>query len=432
MTRSFSRRQFLTHSTAAGAIVVGSGYWSGVAVAADPKGPNDKLNIGMIGTAGQARFSIGGVQHENIAAVCDIDERNLDKAVKDFPQAKRYTDFRKLLEQNDLDAIVVATPDHTHAPATAGALHLKKPVYCEKPLTHTVYEARTLAKLAAEAKVATQMGTQIHAGANYRRVVELLQAGVIGPVKEVHTWVGKGWGGGDRPAEVDPVPPHIHWDLWLGPAPERPFNAKAYLPANWRRWWDFGGGTMADMACHHMDLPFWALKLRHPTTVEAFGPPVHAEGTPHGLKVVYTFAAREQQPALTLTWYDGNQSPKELHGVKVGGGGNLFVGEKGMLLADYGTHKLLPEDKFKDFTPPAKTIPDSIGHHREWLQAIRTGGPTTCNFDYSGALTEAVLLGNVAYRVGQKIEWDPQALKAKNCPDAEKYLRREYRKGWTL
>ena len=429
MSKSIHRREFISRTAVAGT-AIGLGVWSSRALAAS-KSPNEKLNIAMIGTANQARFSIDNVKQENIVAVCDIDDHLLGQAKKDFPAAKSYNDFRKLLEQNDIEAVVVATPDHIHAPATAAALHLGKHVYCEKPLTHTVYEARAIADLAAKSKLATQMGTQIHATENYRRVVELIQSGAIGPVSEVHTWAGRSWGGGARPKETPPVPDYIHWDLWLGPAPERPYHP-TYLPANWRKWWDFGGGNIADMACHHMDLPFWALGLTHPTAIEAEGPPVHPETCPLGLSVRYEYAARGNQPAVKLTWYDGDKIPQSIHGHPTGGGGNLFVGEKGMLWADYDKYHLHPEDEFKDFKPPAQTIPPSIGHHKEWILACKTGSPTTCNFAYASRLTEAVLLGNVAYRTGKRIEWDAEKMQATNCPEAEKFLHSEYRKGWTL
>jgi predicted dehydrogenase len=301
----------------------------------------------------------------------------------------------------------------------------------KKPLTHTVTEARMLAKLAAEKKLATQMGTQIHAEDNYRRVVELIQAGAIGKIKEVHTWVGKGWGGGDRPPQTPPVPETLAWDLWLGPAPERPYHS-TYHPANWRRYWDFGNGTLGDMACHYMDLPFWAMGLRAPSKIRAEGPPVHNETCPTGLKVIYTYAATSAQPEFTLTWYDGNLKPAKIHGLETGGGGNLFVGEKGMLKADYGSLKLLPEEDFKDYKRPEPTIAKSPGHYIEWFNAIRTGSPTTCNFDYSGALTEAVLLGNIAYRTGKEIEWDATAMKIPNSSEAEALLTKKYRTGWAL
>jgi predicted dehydrogenase len=427
-----TRRDFLKTTALAGGALAG-GYFVNPTAIGQSRSASEKLNIACIGTANQARFSIGNLQGENLVAMCDVDDRYLDQAIADFPRAKRYNDFRKMLDemQREIDAVVVATPDHIHAPASMMAIKLGKHVYCEKPLTHTVHEARALAEAAKQHKVATQMGTQIHAEDNYRRVVELIRSGAIGPIREVHTWAGRSWGGGDRPTDTPPVPPHLHWDLWLGPAPERPYHP-TYLPANWRKWWDFGGGNIADMACHHMDLPFWALGLRYPTTVEAEGPPVHPETCPLGLAVKYEFPARGEEPPVTLTWYDGERIPREIHGIRTGGGGNLFVGEKGMLRADYGSRRLYPEADFAGFEPPPESIPNSIGHHAEWVQACKTGSKTTCNFDYSGGLTEAVLLGNVAYRVGKKIEWDPKKLAAPNCPEADAFIRRDYREGWTL
>lgn len=427
-----TRRDFLRQTSLCAAAAAIGGVHSQL-LAAPSKSPNEKLNIGCVGTANQATFSINNVAHENIVGLCDIDDNFLHEASKRFPQATKYNDFRKMLdEQKQIDAVIVATPDHIHAPATLWAMRLGKHVYCEKPLTHSVYESRLLAETAAQMKVATQMGTQIHAENNYRRVVEIIQAGTIGKISEVHVWVGKGWGGGERPTEMPAVPPNIHWDLWIGPAPSRPYHS-TYLPANWRRWWDFGQGTLGDMACHYMDLPFWALGLRHPTTVAAEGPPVHKETAPLGLIVRYQFPARgDNRPPVKLTWYDGNLTPKEVAGHPVPGAGVMFRGDKGDMFADYGGFKLYPESQFKDFQPPPKSIPDSIGHHREWLKACRDGSATTCNFDYSGALSEAVLLGNVAYRTGKTIEWDPKTLTAKDCPEAAGYIRREYRPGWGI
>jgi predicted dehydrogenase len=401
--------------------------------AGGPRSANDKLNIGVIGTSGRALGNIEGVQGENIVAVCDIDDRLIASAKARFPGASTFADFRRMLERKDIDAVVISTADHTHAPAAVMAMKLGKHVYCEKPLSHSVYEARVMTETAARAKVATQMGTQIHAGDNYRRVVEVIRSGAIGPVREAHAWVAKTWSGGERPTESRPVPNSLYWDLWLGPAPARPYHP-TYQPANWRRWWDFGSGTLGDMACHYMDLPFWALDLRSPLTVEAEGPPVHPETTPHWMIVRSTFPVRGTQPPVTLTWYDGGKRPEALSkpGTPKWGDGVLFVGDKGMLLASYDSYRLLPEADFKDFHPPAPSIPNSIGHHAEWIEACKTGKPTTCNFDYSGPMTEAVLLGTVAYRLGRKIEWDSAGLKVVGCPEAERYLRREYRKGWTL
>ncbi|MDA0285691.1 MAG: gfo/Idh/MocA family oxidoreductase, partial [Planctomycetota bacterium] len=288
------------------------------------------------------------------------------------------------------------------------------------------------AEAAKKHGVATQLGTQIHAGDNYRRVVEIIQSGAIGDVTEAHVWVGKGWGGGERPEQGESPPETLSWDLWLGPAPERPYAAGRYHPAQWRRWWDFGQGTLGDMACHYMDLPFWALNLRHPTHCVAEGPEVHPETCPLGLIVRYKFPARDDMPAVNLTWYDGDMIPKEVAGQRVPGSGVMFVGSEGMMYANYGSYKLFPQEKFANFTPPEQTIPNSIGHHAEWIKACKDGSPTTCNFDYSGALTESVLLGNVAFRCGKALEWDADILEVTNTTEAARYLRKEYRKGWEV
>jgi predicted dehydrogenase len=338
------------------------------------------------------------------------------------------------LERRDIDAVVVSTADHAHAVATAAALHLGKHVYCEKPLTHTVYEARTIARLAGRhPMLATQMGTQIHATDNYRRVVELVKSGAIGSVRECHVWCEKSLANSDRPSTMPPIPSNIHWDLWLGPAPARPYHPD-YLPKTWRHWWDFGEGILGDMACHYVDLAFWALDLKYPSSVEAEGPPIHAETTPEWLIARYQFPARHRLPPVHLTWYDGGKQPSLIEEGKVPNwrNGVLFVGDKGMLVADYGRRKLLPETQFEGFQPPEPFIPKSIGHHKEWLQACKTGGPTSCNFQYGSALTETVLLGNVAYRTGHKLEWDAARLRATNTRQAENYLRTEYRRGWEL
>jgi predicted dehydrogenase len=423
-----NRRQFLSSALAAGA-ALGSGLWARPARAQAP-GPNDKLNVACIGVQNRAAANVAGVASENVVALCDIDENYLGQAAQQYPGAATYYDFRRLLDDADsIDAVVVSTPDHVHAPASLWAMELGKHVYCEKPLTHNVFEARRMALTAAEYGVATQMGTQIHATDNYRRVVEIVRSGVIGDITEVQVWVNKAWGGGELPTETPPVPEHIHWDAWLGPAPERPYHP-VYLPGNWRRWWDFGGGTLGDMACHVMDLPFWALGLRHPRTVEADGPPVHPETCPLGMQVTYIFDGVGDNPPCRLVWSDGDRVPAEINGVPVPGMGVMFLGSKGMLFADYGRWELHPRHIFEGYEPPEPTIPSSIGHYQEWIQACKEGTPTTCNFDYSGALTEAVLLGNVAYRVGEKLEWDADTLTVSNVPGAEEYIGRVYRDGW--
>jgi predicted dehydrogenase len=396
-------------------------------------GESDKLNIALVGTANQAAWNLGQVASQNIVALCDVDDKFLEAATQKHPKAKKYNDFRRMLEQKEIDAVLVATPDHTHAVATVAALASGRHVYCEKPLTRTISECRIVRETASKHKRVTQMGTQIHAGNNYRRVVELIQSGAIGTVKEAHVWVGRSWGNKERPTETPPVPPHLHYDLWLGPIEERPYSPE-YVPYVWRDWWAFGGGSLGDFGCHHMDLSHWALDLRAPLTVEAEGPPVHPESPPAWLIARYEYPARGEKPPVKLTWYHGGKRPPQFAegNLPKWGDGTLFVGEKGMLLAGYDKHVLLPEQDFADFKRPEPFIKDSIGHHREWIEACKHGGATTCNFDYSGALTEAVLLGNVAYRVGKKLEWDPVSLKAKSCPEADQFIQHKYRAGWSL
>lgn len=423
-----SRRQFIKQiGLAAGTLLIArEGFARKISA-------NDKLNLGVIGVAHRGGENLKHVTSENIVALCDVDSNFLGAAAGQFPRAKTYNDYRRLLDQKDIDAVVISTPDHTHAVITAAALKSGRHVYCEKPLTHTISEARLVAKMARRYKRVTQMGTQIHAGSNYRRVVELIRSGAIGPVREAHVWVDKVWEPMDRPSETPPIPAALNYDLWLGPVEYRPYSPE-YVPYQWRRWWAFGGGTLADFGCHHMDLSHWALNLRYPLTIEAEGPPVHTECAPPWLIVHYEYPARNDQPAVKLTWYHGGKRPSHFTEGKLPkwGDGSLFVGEKGMLLADYNQHVLLPEADFAGFVPPKPFIPDSIGHHQEWIQACKTGGPTTCHFDYAGALTEAVLLGNVAYRVGKKLVWNPKRLRATRCPEAEQYIRHHYRKGWRL
>jgi predicted dehydrogenase len=429
-----NRREFLQ-----GAALATTGFYVAGTAAAQSDSPNEKLNVGIVGVSGRGRANTGGVAGENIAALCDIDERHLETGKKKFPAAKTYVDWRKMLDQKDLDAVVCSTADQVHALVSNWAMMRGLHVYCEKPLAHSVHEARAVQEtyIAHRDKVATQMGTQIHATENYRRVVELVQSGAIGPVREAHCWCGRRGPGGGLPEGEDPVPDYLHWDLWLGPAPFRPYN-KRYMPGNltWNRWWDFGNGTLGDMGSHVIDLAFWALKLRDPLSCETQCDPEPASPYTNARWMVITWEhpARGDMPACTLKWYDGVQRPKVDTGIDFSkwGLGILFVGDKGMLVADYGKHILLPQDKFKDFQRPEPSIPKSLGHHAEWVHACKTGEPTTCNFDYSGKLIEHNLLGNVAYRTGKKLEWDAKNLKATNAPEADKFIRREYREGWTL
>jgi predicted dehydrogenase len=444
-TRSISRRLFLAKSTVlAGAVTLN------VPAMVRGKNLNERLNLAVIATGGRGGANLASVESENIVALCDVNEASLAPAAARHPRAKKFADFRKLYDHaKDFDAVVVSTPEHTHAFATLPALQLGKHVYCEKPLTHDVWEARIIREAAAKAKVATQMGTQIHAGNNYRRVVELIQSGAIGPVREVHVWVSRAWGWQtreeaqnakdivfvqQRPDVVQSPPQGLDWNLWIGPAPWRPYNEVYFPGPKWYRWWHFGNGTMSDLGSHWIDLPFWALKLGHPLSIEASGPPVHPEIAPASMQVTYQYGARGNLPPVQLTWYQGNYKPKHWKDRTIPDwdSGVLFLGDKGMLVSDYDKHALLPEERFRDFKRPEMFLPASLGHHSEWIHACKTGAPTTCNFGYSGWLTEANHLGNVAYRVGKKIEWDAANLRVTNAPEAAAYIRREYRKPWKL
>ena len=360
------------------------------------------------------------------------------------------TDTVQLIDSGVIDSFgIMSLPEHIHAYATMPALRLGKHVYCEKPLAYNIDETRRITEAAADAGVVTQMGTQIHAGENYRRVVELIRSGAIGSVSEAHVWVSRAWGLQSeaeaaehkdrlfvdrRPTDVMEPPSYLDWDLWLGPAPERPFNSVYFPGPNWYRWWDFGNGTMSDLGSHWNDLPYWALQLDAPRTVEAFGDPPHPEIAPASMTAVYEYGPRGDFPAVNLTWYQGTHKPDRWTAEEIPqwGNGVLFVGSKGMLLSDYRKHLLLPEDRFADFQPPQPFIPDSPGHHQEWILACRGEGTTGSPFSYAGPLTEANHLGNVAFRVGQKIRWDAKKMVCPGCPQADPFIKRQPREGWSL
>ena len=441
----FSRRRFLTTT----AIAAASSFAAPAILRA--RGASAKLNIAAIGSGGRGGANLAAVAGtENIVTLCDVNENNLDRAAAAHPMARKVVDFRKVFDHpNEFDAVIVSTCEHTHAFATLAALQLGKHVYCEKPLTHSVWEARIIREATAKAKVATQMGIQIHSGSNYRRVVELIQSGAIGPVREAHVWTSRAWGyqspeeakkygdivsAQERPTTADSIPKGLDWDLWLGPAPERPFNNVYFPGPKWYRWWEWGSGTMSDLGSHFNDLPFWALKLQSPLTIEASGPPPHPDLAPASMQATYEYGQRGDMPPVKLTWYQGVNKPKIWLDKEIPqwDSGHLFIGDKGMLLADYSRNRLLPEDQFQDFKRPDPFIPDSPGQHAEWVRACKTDLQTTCNFEYSGWLTEANHLGNVAYRVGKKIEWDAAKLRCPNAPEADKFIRREYRPGWKL
>lgn len=442
MPRTLSRRTLLKTSAVASALAA-PGFLRA-------RNANEKLNIAIIGAGGRGAANLNGVSSENIVALCDVSTDAVEKAAAKHKGAAKFADFRKLFDRaKEFDAVVVSTCEHTHAFATLLAIQSGKHVYCEKPLTHNIAEARIIREAAAKTKLATQMGTQIHAEDNYRRVVELIQTGAVGPVREVHVWVGRAWGlqsaeeakankdivfVTERPKEDVKPPADLDWELWLGPAPARPFNP-IYVPGpKWYRWWDFGNGTMSDLGSHWNDLPFWALKLKAPTAVEAFGPKPHAEIAPASMQAVYEFPARGDMPAVKMTWHQGSFKPPQWTKKEIPqyGSGVLFVGDKGLLLSDYSKHVLLPEKQFADFARPKPFIEKSKGHYAEWIHACKTGAPTTCNFEYAGWLTESNHLGNVAFRVGKRLEWDAAKMKATNCSEAEQFIGREYRKGWKL
>jgi hypothetical protein len=412
--------------------------------------PSEKLNIAGIGVGGMGASNLKQLESENIVALCDVDHEYAGKTFKRYPKAKVYTDFRKMLDkQNDIDAVVIATPDHTHAVIAAEAMRRQKHVYCQKPLTHDVYESRMLAKIAKETGVTTQMGIQGHSGEGARLVCEWIWDGAIGRVTEVDAWCSLSyypfghayWSSkwSRRPAETPPVPATLDWNLWLGPAPERPYHP-AYHPAVWRCWWDFGCGMMGDRGAHTLDPVFWALKLGHPTSVEATSLDLNPDTHPIASIVTYQFPARGDLPPVKLTWYDGLRAPRpaELEdGRRMGHaeGGSLFKGSKGKLVAGvYGEDpRLIPESNMKAYKTPEKTIPRVEGSHEmDWVQACKSGRKAGADFEYSALLTEICLLGNVTRRIDARIEWDAENMKVTNLPEANKYVRKQYREGWSL
>ena len=449
-SQSFSRRDFLKTS----AVATASTFAAPAILSAQR--PNAAINLAFIGCGGRGGRNLKtmtGQSHVpvNVVALCDVNKQNLEIASKLHPEARKYVDFRKLYEDNtdDIDAVVVSTTEHTHAFATMPALKMNKPVYCEKPLTHNVHESRLVMQAADKAGVPTQMGTQIHSSDNYRRVVELIQSGAIGPVREAHVWVSRAWGlqseeasernqdrvyVTQRPEQGMTPPSYLDWDLWIGPAPMRPYHEVYFPGPKWYRWWDFGNGTMSDLGSHWNDLPFWALKLDAPKTIEAFGPEPHPEIAPASMSAVYEYGPRGEMPACQLTWHQGENKPEiwKEGGIPNWSNGVLFIGDNGMLLSDYKQHVLLPEEQFADFEPPEPFIPDSPGQHEEWLIACRDGSSTGSPFSYAGPLTEANHLGNVAFRAGEKLEWDSANLKVTNVSSANQFLGREPRAGWTL
>lgn len=439
-----NRRSFLSQTAAATATAT---FASRTTVAVSP---NEKLNIAAVGVGGMGRSNLRNLSGENIVALCDVDHAYAARVFEAFPNAKRYTDYREMLDkQVDIDAVLIATPDHTHAVISMACMRAGKHVYCQKPLTHDAYEARKLAEAARETGVVTQMGIQGHSGEGARQVREWIQAGVIGEVREVDAWCNLTyypWGHaswssplGERPTETPPVPESLDWDLWIGPAPIRPYH-RCYHPQSWRSWWDFGCGMMGDRGAHTFDPIVWALDLGHPTTIEGSSTDLNPETHPIASLVRYEFPARGAMPPVTLNWYDGLRPPrpKELgHDVELGHteGGALIKGSEGLLTCGvYGENpRLVPAARMADFTPPPPSVPRIDGTHEgDWVNAIKTGGKAGADFAYAGPLTEICHLGNIAKRMNTKLEWDPATMTFPNLFDANRYVRTKYREGWSL
>ena len=442
-----SRRQFMQRTAAIAApfMIVPRYVLGGVGHVA----PSEKLNIAAIGAGGQAAEDLNQLKSENIVALCDVDDERAAQSFERFPKAAHYKDFRKMLEKEDknIDAVLVATPDHFHAVATIGAIKMGKHVYCEKPLTRTVHEARAVAKAAREAGVATQMGNQGMAFEGNRLINEWIWDGAIGPIREVHVWsdrpTHKGklfWAQGvERPEDTPPVPATLDWDLWLGPAPFRPYNP-AYMPFKWRGWWDFGSGGLGDMGIHNIAPVYSALKLGAPTAVDSSSTLVYKDSLPLASTVHYEFPARGDLPPVRLHWYDGGMMPPRPEELDEGEeldreDGVIFVGEKGKILVKGWGGKepqLIPESRMKAYKQPEKTLPRSIGHHKEWIEACKGNGTTRSNFDFAGPLTEALLLGTLSVRTGKRLLWDSENMKITNERGANELLHYKYRDGYTL
>lgn len=413
--------------------------------------PREKLNIGFIGAGGQAAANLAGCSGENIVALADVDDTRAQEAWEKYPRARRYKDYRQMLAaETSLDAVVVTTPDHMHAPASIAAMQLGKHVYCEKPLARTIGEARQMAATAQARNVVTQMGTQGHAYEGSRSAVEVIRSGILGDVTELHVWSDRPanwWPQGiERPRETHPVPPGLDWDLWLGVAPERPYHP-AYAPFKWRGFWDFGTGAIGDMGVHNLDTAFWGLGLSSPHSAKVIDSGVMTSESPPPWSVTeITFAKTETRPSIKLLWYDGGkQPPRELFhefADHIPTNGSLVVGKQGTLFTRTwhgGTNPedwfvLLPQKHFADYRPAAPVLPRPVDHHREWIDAIKRGqpAPESSNFAYAARLTETLLLGNIALRLGREVVWDAAAMKVRGAPEADQYIQPVYRRGWEL
>jgi len=445
-----NRRDFLATGAAAAAFTIVPSHVLG---AAKGPAPSDKLNIAGVGVGGMGGGNVRACRNENIVALCDVDHKYAARTFKGYPKAKIYKDYRVMLEkQKDIDAVIVGTPDHTHAVISMAAMQAGKHVFCQKPLAHTVYEARKLTEAAAKYKVQTQMGNQGHSSEAIRLLYEWVRAGAIGKVTEVHSWSDRPIGGPwyanfavrKLPTDKPKIPEGLDWDLWLGPAKKRDYH-RAYHPFKWRGWLDFGTGALGDMGCHILDPAFWVLDLGHPTSILAevkhHSPELANEVFPISSKLVYQFPARGDMPPVKLIWTDGEfkkKRPKELEpNRRLDASGAVFYGDKGVI--KHGSHgaggmRIIPEAKLKAYKRPPKTLRRvRHGHEGDWLRACKDGKPASSSFAYGGALTEMVLLGVIAMRFsGQKLEWDGKNLKFTNNAKATALVNPPYRKGWTL
>lgn len=445
-TSELSRRDFVGAAAAFAAFTFVPKHVLGQA---GQNSANNKLNIAAIGVGGRGADDLKECENENIVALCDVDLARAGSTLKRYPNAKVYRDFRRMLEKEDknIDAVVIGAPDHIHAPAAIRAMRMGKHVYCEKPMAHTIFEARLMTKVAKQTGVVTQMGNQGHAGEGLRLTYEFIHDGAIGTVREAHVWSDRPgtpqrdwWPQGvDRPTEKPPVPETLDWNLWLGPARWRPYHP-AYVPRNWRGWWDFGCGAMGDMAVHNADPAFFCLNLDAPYAVEAQSSPVNNETMPKWQIITYYFPARGTRPEVKLMWYDGGKMPSRPEELEqdreLGDNGILFVGDKGKILCGgwSGPPRIIPEMKMKEYSRPEKTLPRSVGHHQEWIQACKDNNPegALAGFAYSGPFTESLLVGNLAVRLQKRVEWDRETMRSPNCPEADNYVTKFYRYGWTL
>jgi predicted dehydrogenase len=451
-----NRRQFVAHAALAGAFTIVPRQVLGGPGAIPP---SEVIQVAGIGIGGVGHGQIQGISRQpgtRIVALCDVDDVYADKTYKTFPEARRYRDYRRMLETegDKIDAVYCGTPDHTHAMIVLAALKRGKHVCCVKPLTRTIHEERVLAKAAKAAGVATQVTASANTTDGACRLCEMIWDGAIGAVREVHVWSNRPlWPQGMlRPPGRDPTPKTFDWDLWIGPAPMRPFVAEwpdgdlalrqvkasrrprpaVYHPWNFRGWWDFGTGALGDMGCHHFNHVFRALKLRYPISINASASQVFGESAPLASIVTYDFPAREGMPPLRLVWYDGGLKPPrpaELEPAReLPDSGNMYIGDKGVILGN----RIVPEQKMKAYKAPPKTLERRSGTWGEWVEAIRGGAPAGCHFEWAAVLTEAVLLGNIAIRMGRKLDWDAEPMRFTNHEPANRYVKEAYHNGWSL